>query len=316
MILLIKLLSYLSEKLKLLFVKKIFILLLLSVIGFNSNAQELFCDVQVTSKQVSGTDKQIYETLQNAIYEFMNNRKWTNYAFEINERIECTMVITITNRSSNVFSANLNLVLRRPVYNTNYNSVLLNYVDKDFQFEYIEYQPLDYSDNSFTSNLTSVLAFYSYVFLGMEFDSYTLYGGTPFYEKAEAVVSNAQNVPQSGWKSHEDTRNRYWIIENLQNAAYKPLRRFYYMYHLKGLDAMYDNVEKGRSTITQSLDLLETVYEERPGLFFLKLITDAKRDEFVNIFKEGLVKEKSKAVEILKNIDPANTSKYQEITRN
>ncbi len=296
--------------------KKIFILLLLSVISFNSNAQEFFCDVQVTSKQVSGTDKQIYETMQNAIYEFMNNRKWTNYAFEINERIECTMVITITTRNSNVFTANLNLVLRRPIFNTNYNSVLLNYVDKDFKFEYIEYQPLDYSDNSFTSNLTSVLAFYSYIFLGMEFDSYSLYGGTQFYEKAEAVVSNAQNASAKGWKSYEDTRNRYWLIENLQNAAYKPLRKFFYMYHLKGLDAMYDNVEKGRSTITQSLDLLETVYEERPGLFFLKLITDAKRDEFVNIFKEGLVKEKSKAVEILKTIDPANTSKYQEITRN
>ncbi len=289
---------------------------MLSVIGFNLNAQEFFCDVQVTSKQVSGTDKKIYETLQNAIYEFMNNHKWTNYTFEIGERIECTMVVTVSSRSSNVFAANLNLVLRRPIYHTNYNSVLLNYVDKDFQFEYIEYQPLDYSDNSFISNLTSVLAFYSYVFLGMEFDSYTLYGGTPFYEKAEAVVSNAQNASQSGWKSYEDTRNRYWLIENLQNAAYKPLRRFFYMYHLKGLDVMYDDVEKGRSTITNSLDLLETTYEERPGLFLLKLITDAKGDEFVNIFKEGLTKEKSKAVEILRTIDPANTSKYQEILEN
>ena len=296
--------------------KKLFILLLLSIIGFNSSAQEFFCDVQVTAKQVSGTDKQIYETLQNAIYEFMNNRKWTNYNFEINERIECTMVITVTNRSSNVFNANLNLVLRRPVYNTNYNSVLFNYVDKDFQFEYLEYQPLDYSDNSFTSNLTSVLAFYSYVFLGMEFDSFSLQGGTPFYEKAEAVVSNAQNASEPGWKSYEDTRNRYWIIENLQNAAYKPLRRFFYMYHLQGLDAMYDNVEKGRSTITQSLDLLKTTYEERPGLFLLQLITDAKRDEFVNIFKEALLKEKTKAIDILKTIDPANTSKYQEISKN
>ena len=296
--------------------KKIFILLLLSIIGFNSNAQELFCDVQVTAKQVSGTDKQVYETLQNAIYEFMNNHKWTNYNVEISERIECTMIITVSSRSSNVFTANLNLVLRRPIYNTNYNSVLLNYVDKNFQFEYIEYQPLDYSDNSFTSNLTSVLAFYSYIFLGMEFDSFSLYGGTPFYEKAEAVVSNAQNASQSGWKSYEDTHNRYWLIENLQNAAYKPLRRFFYMYHLKGLDAMYENVENGRSIITQSLDLLETTYEERPGLFLLQLITEAKRDEFVNIFKEGLIKEKSKAVEILKTIDPANTSKYQEILEN
>jgi len=297
-------------------VKKIFIILLFSIIGYNLNAQELFCDVQVTAKQVSGTDKQIYETLQNAIYEFMNNHKWTNHTVEINERIECTIVITVNGRSSNVFSANLNLVLRRPIFNTNYNSVLFNYVDKDFQFEYIEYQPLDYSDNSFTSNLTSVLAFYSYVFLGMEFDSYSLYGGTPFYEKAEGVVSNAQNASQTGWKSYEDTRNRYWIVENLQNAAYKPLRKFFYMYHLKGLDAMYDDADKGRSTITQTLELLETTYEERPGLFLLQLITEAKRDEFVNIFKEGLVKEKSKAIEILKTIDPANTSKYQEISNN
>jgi len=297
-------------------VKNIFIILLFSIIGYNLTAQELFCDVQVTAKQVSGTDKQIYETLQNAIYEFMNNHKWTNHTVEINERIECTIVITVNARNSNVFSANLNLVLRRPIFNTNYNSVLFNYVDKDFQFEYIEYQPLDYSDNSFTSNLTSVLAFYSYVFLGMEFDSYSLYGGTPFYEKAEGVVSNAQNASQAGWKSYEDTRNRYWIVENLQNAAYKPLRRFFYMYHLKGLDAMYDDADKGRSTITQTLELLETTYEERPGLFLLQLITEAKRDEFVNIFKEGLVKEKSKAIEILKTIDPANTSKYQEISNN
>lgn len=296
--------------------RKIFILLLLSVIGFNSYTQEFFCDVQVTAKQVSGTDKKIYETLQNAIFEFMNNQKWSNYTFEIEERIECTMVITVSSRNNNVFSANLNLVLRRPVYNTNYNSVLLNYIDEDFQFEYIEYQPLDYSDNTFTSNLTSILAFYSYVFLGMEFDSYTLYGGTPFYEKAEAIVNSAQNASQSGWKSYEDTRNRYWLIENLQNAAYKPLRRFLYMYHLKGLDKMYDDVENGRKTITQSLDLLETTYEERPGLFLLKIITVAKRDEFVNIFKEGQIKEKTKAYEVLKTIDPANSSIYKEITEN
>ncbi len=279
-----------------------------------SLSQELYCTVQINTQQVEGTEKKVFETLEKAIFEFMNNRKWTNYNYEIEERIECTILITISQRiSSDVFKGSLNIVLKRPIYNSSYNSTTLNYVDRDFLFEYVEFQPLEFNENVFTTNLTQVMAYYVYIFLAIDFDTYTLYGGTPFYEKAEAIVSASQNVSYEGWKPFENQKNRYWLVENFMNPAYKPIRKFFYEYHRQGLDLMFEDAEKGRSNILQYLEYLEKVRKQRPGLFLLQVVIDAKRDEFINIFSEGSPAEKIKAVNILKVIDPANVTKYETI---
>jgi hypothetical protein len=280
------------------------------------HAQEFDCQISVTAPQLEGSDKKIFETLQSALYEFMNNRKWSNYSFQTEERIECSILVTINERlGSDEFKGTINLVLRRPVLNTAYNTVLLNHIDKEFQFRYTEYQPLDYSDGQFSSNLTSVFAFYSYIFLGLYFDSFSPYGGSAYFEKAQNVVNSAQNAQESGWKAYDGTKNRFWIAENLQNPANNSLRDFLYKFNRLGLDIMYDKLEQGRTAITESLDYLQKIYQERPDLFLLQLILNTKRDELVNIFSDQRVPpmDKTNVVNLLKDIDPANGSKYQAI---
>ncbi len=287
------------------------------ILGFTGlKSQEIFCTVQVASPRIEGTDKRVFESMQTAIYEFINNRKWTNYSFQQQERIECSILITIDERISvDEFKGKLNVILRRPVYKTAYNSAVFNYVDNDFQFQYIEFQPLDYSESTFTSNLTSVLAYYVNIFLGLDFDSYTYQGGTPFFQKAQNIVNTAQNSPYAGWKAYENTRNRYWLVENLLNPTYQLLRKFSYEYHRKGLDVMSEKASEGRAHISRNLELLSAVYNERPGLFALQLLIEAKRDEFINLYSEGSNTEKTRAVNILSEIDPANSSRYQGILR-
>jgi hypothetical protein len=226
------------------------------------------------------------------------------------------MLLTINERlGSEDFKGTLNVVVRRPIFNAAYNSVLLNHYDKDIVFRYVEYQPLDYSDGSFTSNLTSLFAYYVYVILGFEFDSYSPSGGTPYFEKAQAVVTAAQSSQDPGWKAYESERNRYWLVENMLNPANSPVRDFYYQFHRLGLDEMYERVDQGRSSITESIEYLRKMYNAKPDLFVLTLILDAKRDEFINIYADQKVApmEKTTAVNLLKEIDPANSSKYQAI---
>ena len=299
--------------------KRILIISIFCLAAVFSNAQELNSIVSVSAPKIEGTDKRVFDNLQNAIYEFVNNKKWTNYNFRNEERIECTILVTINERlRQDEFSANFNLVLRRPVLNSAYNSVLLNYLDKGVQFRYVEFQPLDYSDGSFTSNLTSLLAYYTYVYLGLYFDSFSPNGGQAFLEKAQGVVTAAQNATEPGWKAFDGTHNRYWLIENFLNPANASLRDFYYKFHHLGLDQMYDKLDAGREVITQSLDGLKTLYDAKPDLYALQLITDAKRDEFINIYSDQRVPptEKVVAVNIFKEIDPANGSKYQAILDN
>jgi len=233
------------------------------------------------------------------------------------ERIPMTMIITITDRlGSEDFKATLNLVLSRPVLNTAYNSVLFNYIEKDFQFRYVEHQPLDFSEGTYSSNLTSTIAFYINMFLGIEFDTFSSKGGTPFFEKAQSIVNAAQNAQEPGWKGFESDKNRYWLVENYLNPSNSGIRDFLYKYHRLGLDEMYDKVDLGRSAVTESLNDLKSVYDAKPDLMALQLILDAKRDEFVNIYSDTRVPpmEKVAVQNLLKEIDPANTSKYSTIT--
>jgi hypothetical protein len=296
--------------------KKAFLVFSFLFIIFHINAQEFDCQISVSAPKMEGTDKQILETLQSALYEFFNNRKWSDYNFQMEERIECSILITVNDRlGSDEYKGTVNLVLRRPVLNTAYNTILLNHIDKDFQFRYSEYQPLDYSDGQFTSNLTSVFAFYSYMFLGLYFDSFSPYGGSPYFEKAQNVVNSAQNAQESGWKAYEGQKNRFWMVENIQNSANSALRDFLYKFNRQGLDVMYDKLEQGRMAITESLDYLQKMYVAKPDLFLLQLILDTKRDELVNIYSDQRVPpmEKTNVVNLLKEIDPANGSKYQAI---
>jgi hypothetical protein len=293
---------------------KAILFLIFSLFLLKIQAQELYCSVDVTSQQVQGSDRRVYETMRNAIYEFMNNRNWTNYNYKYNEKIECSILINVTERSApDYFRCDMTIALRRPVFNSSYNTVLFNFIDKNVDIVYVENQPLDFNVGMFSSNLTSILAYYAYIMIGLDFDSFTLNGGNPYYEAALSIVNSAQTSDYQGWNSSEGTKNRYWLLENITNPSYSGVRNFYYEYHLKGLDIMYEEPEKGRQAILASLEYLRQVKQSRPGLLILQIIADSKRDEFVNVFSEGASTEKSNVVKILNEIDPSNAMTYQKI---
>ncbi len=284
---------------------------------FKANSQEFLVNISVNAPTIEGTDRRVFESLQSALYEFMNNRKWTNANIKNLERIECTMMLTVRERlSSDEYKGTLNVVLQRPIYKTSYNSVQLNFIDENVQFRYLESQPLEFSENSFSSNLTAIFAYYAYIMLGLDFDSFSLNGGDAFFTAAENIVNSAQNANERGWKAFDGNRNRYWLIENLRNPSYRVLRQFSYEYHRQGLDLMSDNVDEGRANIASALSYLEQVKKTRSDLFYLQLLTDAKRDEIINIFSKGSPQEKTKVANIMREVDPANASKYEKILTN
>jgi hypothetical protein len=279
-------------------------------------AQELNCSVQVVSPALQASaDKQILQTLQQAIYEFMNTKKWTNDVFAQDERIECSIVITVTSRpATDQFVATMQVQSRRPIFKTSYNSLLFNYNDQNVTFSYTQSQPFEYTDNTYTSNLTSILAFYAYYIIGLDYDSYSLEGGTPCFQKAQQVITNAQNSPEKGWKSFEDTRNRYWLVENILNNTFKPLRECIYKYHRLGFDVMSEDLNSGRTAVMQSLDLAKNVFDAKPGSFNMQIFFLSKADELVNLFSQlEQPSDKQKMVDLLNQIDPANTTKYNKI---
>jgi hypothetical protein len=290
------------------------IMFLIIVLPFVASAQEFMCQVSVNSPQVEGTEKKVFQTLQSELYEFINNRKWTNFVYKTEERIECSIMITITERiSSDQFKAKVNVVLQRPVYKTSYNTNLLNLVDNDFNFKYVELEPLVYNDDAYTSNLTSMVAYYVYIMLGMDADSFTKMGGTPYFEKARSVVNSAQNSPERGWKGFESLKNRYWLVENLMNNTYSSYREGMYLYHRNGLDLMSENIDMGRSGVSDCLENIQRVNREKPNLYIVQLFIDAKRDELINIYSQAAPMDKTKTINLLKEIDIANASKYQQI---
>jgi hypothetical protein len=296
--------------------KFLIVAFLISSFNFRISAQELNCQVQVLSQQITGSDKIAFEALQTAIYEFMNNRKWTNESFKLEERIDCSILINLTDRvSTDEYKGTFQVISRRPTYKSSYNTVLLNYNDNDFQFKYIPNQSLDFTDNTFTSNLTAVLGYYAYLIIGLDYDSFSLNGGTPYLQKALGIVNTAQNASETGWKAFEGDKNRYWIINNYLDASFVPLRECYYTYHRKGLDVMVDNKETGRTAIFESIESLKKVHAAKPLSFSTQLFFNAKSDEIINIFSGAFTDEKAKVVNILNEIDPTNSNKYMKITQ-
>jgi len=279
-----------------------------------SRAQELRCSIQIESRSIQGTNKSVFETLQKAVTEFLNNSSWTNEIYAQEERIECNILINLKEQvSSDEFRGTIQVQARRPVFNTSYNTVTFNRMDQDFQFKYVEDQPLIYNPNTFTSNLVAVLAYYAYMIIAIDHDTFKQYGGTPFYQKAEGIVTRAQNAREPGWKSFENKKNRYWLTEKIMNEYHRPLRKCLYEYHIKGLDIMSDKTPEGRANILTALEGLKKVVKQDPGSAALQMFFDAKSDELVNIFKDAFPIEKGKAVSLLKEIDPSNIKKYDKL---
>lgn len=277
-------------------------------------SQELNCTVSVNSDQVEGSEKRVFEVMEKAIFEFMNSRKWTEDKFKPEERIECNFTFNVTERvSSTKFKGTLNVQSRRPIYGTSYYSTLLNRVDKDMEWEFVEFDPLDFSENTYISNLTSVLAYYAYYIIGLDYDSFSLHGGTAYFKKAQQIANNAQSASEPGWKSFGDFSNRYWVVENTLNNVFEPIRKLYYEYHRIGFDNMQKDLVKSREHIANSLNLLTDVYNQKPGSYQLQLFFYSKSDEIVNLFKEATPTEKNNVVNLLNRIDPGNTKKYAKI---
>jgi hypothetical protein len=292
------------------------IIIPLFIIGLikNNYSQELNCKVQIETQKISNTDKRIYNIMQTAIAEFLNNRRWTNDNFQNKERIECNILINITERPSNEqFKGTLQIQSSRPVFNTSYASPLINYLDNDISFNYVENQSLEFSDNSYSSNLTSTLGYYAYLIIGLDYDSFSLNGGSSFFQKALSIANAAQSSDDVGWKAYGNNDNRYWLISNMLDASFIPLRECMYNYHRKGLDIMYNDQELGRKTIYESLESLNKIYEIKPSSFNLKVFFTAKSDEIVNLFSSANPDEKGKIIALLNRIDASNSNKYQKI---
>ena len=283
------------------------------------HSQELQCDVRVNANKVEGSDKSIYQNLQTSLYEFINNTKFTEINFKQAEKIECSMLVDVKSRENNYFTAEINLALRRPVYKSSYSTPLFNYLDRKFVFEYNEGQTLDFNPNTFINEITSTIGFYVYVFLGLDFDSFSPNGGDPFFAIAENIAKTAPQPSDpkadNGW-STTGRQNRYALISEINSATYQPLRQFIYDYHRQGLDMMTEKQDQAREAILNSIIQLGNVYERNSMSYFLQLLVESKRDEIIQVFSQGDMKIRTEAANIMKTVDPSQSSRYDEMLQN
>ncbi len=295
--------------------KFILIIIFLSSIT-TSFSQDLNCKVTILDNAIQLTDKRIFRTLEQVLSEFMNNTKWSNDKIQTNEKVECTIQIILTayDQQTNHFTGSGQIQCVRPVFGASYNSVLFNFLDDSWEFDYTEFQRLDFNENSYTSNLTSLMGFYAYYILGLDYDSFGMLGGTPYFNKAFSVVSNAQQGGLMGWKPFEKAmRSRYNLIDNILSEQFKPIRETYYKYHRQGLDAMIKNPEDARKVIYTCLELVQKVYKTNPNTAVLQMFFEAKSDELVNIFKNAGPSEKPKVVALLNEMNITNSTKWEKI---
>jgi hypothetical protein len=284
------------------------------------HGQELRCTVTINSDQVQGTNKEVFNTLKQSIEEFVNTYRWTNMTFQEKERIECSMLLVVKGVQDGVFDCEFTCQSRRPVFGTSYSSPTLNFTDDDFVFTYQEYDRLDYQQSMFTTNLTALLAYYCYLIIGHDMDSFSKLGGTPYFQTCENIVTAAQsasldNAEMVGWKAFESNRNRYALINNLMDEAFKKYRIYYYDYHRHGLDEMVTNVANARARIAKDIKALKEAYNARPATYVVNAFLDAKSDELVNIFKKGTSEEKKMVYDLLMDIDPTRQGTYDDINR-
>ena len=285
------------------------------------SAQEINCTVTVNSDKIEGSNKQVFATLKTAIEEYMNQNRWTNMTFAEHEKIECSMLLVVNSVADDMYTCEMTLQSRRPVYGTSYTTPLLNFRDPNFNFTYAEFDRIEYQQNQFTTNLTAMLAFYCYLILGHDMDSYQRLGGTPFFQQCEEIVNACQsasmdNLEQKGWRAFESNRNRYAITNNLNDEAFRKYREYYYTYHRLGLDEMSGNVTNGRARIADGITVLRDCYRARPATYVVNTFLDAKNEELVDIFRKGTSKEKQLVYEVLTDIDPTRINTYDKINEN
>ena len=301
-------------------VKLISGLLLCLSLARPAQSQELKANVTVLSTRVKGNiDKAVYRTLQQALYDFLNGRKWTNETFNSTEKIECNFLLNLRSTGdNNTFTADLTVQAGRPVFNSSYQSPIINTSDPDVSFKYVQYQTLDFNDNRVqgsdpqSGNLTAVFAYYVYVILGLDFDTFGQRGGDPYFQKALNIVNNApEGSGINGWKAFDGVRNRYWLMENLTNSKYNPLHDALYNYYRLGLDQMYDHQDDGRASVMNALIALNNINTEFPNIMFMNFFFTGRANEMSSIFKKGTPDEKSRALDLLSKLDVSNLNRYK-----
>lgn len=276
------------------------------------SAQELNCTVTLNSDQVSQTNQQIFKTLERSLNDFVNKNKWTNRVYKKNERVNAQMFITITEYESNRFKGNIQIQSSRPVFNASYETPIFNYKDNQFNFEYIEFQPLVFNENVYESNLVSVISYYVYIILGLDADTFALEGGSEYFRTAQKIVTQAQGSNSAGWSQSTD-RSRFELVDNLLSNTYREYRVAMYNYHRKGIDILGDNNSTGKQVISGTMKLFETMINRRPNAFLIQTFFDAKSDEIQNIFSDGPKVDVVKLKETLNRIAPLYSSTWNEI---
>lgn len=282
------------------------------VIDTTVRAQELNARVEILSPQITHTNKRVLDVLERIISDYLNRRSWTGKQVQPSERIDCSVVITINSwDGSSEFSAQAQIMSMRPVYNTSYSSPVLNMVDRDFNFSYTEGQMMDYSDQQFMNNLTSLLAYYAYLIIGLDADTFSPNGGDQFYNSARSVVNNAQNTGYPGWRSMDGDANRYWLITNLQDRRYAPIRTFLYSFSRFGLDQLTDSREEARRNIIEAVNGLKDIDRFAPGAILDQIFFTAKSNELVGVLSNFPQQDRMQAYNLLISIDPSNSNKYE-----
>lgn len=281
-----------------------------------SHSQELNCTVKVIHSQVQGTNTSVFSTLETAITEFMNNRAWTELQFQKDERIEATINITITKyvEAQNHFTGEILLQLARPIFNSTYNSTVFSIKDTNLEFTYKEYDPLEWNENNIDNNLTAVLAYYAYLFIGMDMDTFSPLGGTQILHTVENIVNNAQTLAEPGWGAFKDTKNRHAIINDYMESSMEPFRQLQYKYYRQGLDEMANNADRGRTAITEAIEMLNEAHRNKPISMLPQIFTEYKRDEIVNIYKgHGTEKERQSVKDICSGINASLNTYWNKI---
>lgn len=291
----------------------LFRIILLLFISAPIFSQELICNLLVNSDQIQGSNKSVFNTLQKSASEFLNNRKWSEMSFTQQEKIECTFNIIIKKVDGDSYTAELQVQARRPVYNSGYFTTIFNFRDNDFVFSYQENEVLEFNENVISSNLTAVLTYYAYIIIGYDLDSFSRLGGSSFFQAAENLVNAAQSLDTPGWQAFKSNKNRYALVNNLTDEAFKKYRNYFYEYHRLGLDEMTANVVNARAKMLEGLPILREANRARPSAIVISTFLDTKRDEMINVFKNASEKEKKTAVEVLSDVNPTMSNRYETI---
>lgn len=293
------------------------ILVLCQSFFYSASAQELNARITINTSKVGVTDKSVFDNLQQSLEQFVNERQWTDLQFQQNERISCNFNITIDkyDKTSNIFECTAMIQANRPVYNSQYNSTLYNNKDSEFNFMFAEFDQLNFNEETIDNQLTALFAYYAYLIIGLDLDSFSPMGGTDILQRCMNLVNNAQNLEFTGWKAFDNSRNRFAIINDYLDEAMKPFRQFQYDYYRKGFDEMVTNTERGRTNITTAIQqLLKKAHEDKPLSLLPQIWTDYKRDELANIYKgKGTQKEKESVSEILMNINASQNEAWNKI---